>query len=637
MTFLTKIRDSLPGGEASEVEHWFGQSFSRFLVAVAVFPLLVLAVARTTFMLGGQCASWQFWLSVVLTVGLLACGRTVVWRIKGIAVGLFFLFLMAVWTLAPCVVSGGHDNLAYHLPMTWCFVDGWNPLTETTPEALKNAVGLPSEGMWTWHILSVAHPAELFNAVCYFFVRTPLALTYPMVPFLLLPAAAVLWRFFGRLGFGRLCRGLMFAVAGAYALRDNFVFCHVPDMVAGLAGMCVIVTMAEMLVTRRFDRWDVLLYYSLWMMMVKQSALLTCFVFWCLFCVCLAVCFWSSRKQWILRVLLPGGVLALAFLFFSASPYLSSWRTYGHPLYPAYTVDAEKYPAYDITWDFRCRNGDARAMGHVAHFLNAYVSASLVRSYYAWLYHRDAWTPYCRTWRLTNVPTVGRMSPLRPADRLLLLTAVLVLLLWGGRPLRWVLAFLAVGLFCFPTPYVGYLRYAPWVLLLYMTAVGVAVRQIGRSVGEGRMMRWGCIAGIAGCAALGVFHGAKPMAHALAGWQTFSRSSDAVLYFNADSPQFANALRFFVRHQRTLRHAEVRAADTMNRDWQMLIPDYAWFVTQPCTDTVENLFRRASRSPSRLRRYLNYVGMLPRLWLYEFPKTVVARLGMLFRDDAGRD
>ena len=44
-----------------------------------------------------------------------------------------------------------------------------------------------------------------------------------------------------------------------------------------------------------------------------------------------------------------GGALAALFLVVCANPYLTSWRHYGHPLYPVYSVDEARFPSHDLT------------------------------------------------------------------------------------------------------------------------------------------------------------------------------------------------------------------------------------------------------------------------------------------------
>ena len=69
-----------------------------------------------------------------------------------------------------------------------------------------------------------------------------------------------------------------------------------------------------------------------------------------------------------MRLTFCAGLLGGGLLWICSSPYLTSWAHYGHPLSPAYTVDEERFPVYDITGDFKNRNADAEAMGYLGYF-----------------------------------------------------------------------------------------------------------------------------------------------------------------------------------------------------------------------------------------------------------------------------
>ena len=142
------------------------------------------------------------------------------------------------------------------------------------------------------------------------------------------------------------------------------------DAAVCFGGVGVLAAMARHLAGERGTTAP-LLAMSFWMMTAKQLGLYACFVFWLCFA---AILLWRTRGRafaW-----LAGCGVGLTALFFvvCASPYLTAWRAYGYPLYPAFTVDEARFPTRDLTQDFHMANADAEAMGRVGAFVNAYLS-----------------------------------------------------------------------------------------------------------------------------------------------------------------------------------------------------------------------------------------------------------------------
>lgn len=264
----------------------------------------------------------------------------------------------------------------------------------------------------------------------------------------------------------------MLCEGGLVCLRGGVV-----DGVVFLSATALLAAMLRYLSTRA--GLGEMLLFSCWMMTSKQLGLLTCFVFWCCFA---AVFLWQTRAQFwqsCLRLGAWGLLLTSALCFICFAPYFTSARTYGHPLYPAYSGDSVRFPTYDITGDFRDRNADAQQMGHLGLFANAFLSARLTQRFYAWRLNQTDFRPRCRVWWQDDPRREACGSPLSSLPRVLYLTAFLLLCCAPNRDLRRLAWFALAGLFCIPTPYLGYVRYTPWIAALPILACAQSLQWLG--------------------------------------------------------------------------------------------------------------------------------------------------------------
>lgn len=460
----------------------------RFERGILVFPVAVTVLAALAFLLGGCAAAWQWWLPVVGIGGWMmwGCGRS---RLGGLLACSFFLvLLMGIWVAAGMLMPvAGIDNIAYHLPATRLLIEGWNPVFAPTPETLATTMGVNPWEMRQWHVLFMSKAVWMFNAVAYTFTRAPFGLLVPLFPFLFLAAAGQVWRLLRGNPWGVRLMGIVFLWIWAPGCSG------IVDAAVCLGGVGLLATMARRLIGERGTELP-LLCMSFWMMTAKQTGLLACFVFW----VCFSVVLLVRERGVVVRFLAKmGGVVTLLFLMVCASPYLTSWAHYGHPLYPAYSVDEDKHPTYDITADFRICNKDARTMGHLGSFINAYLSPTLARAYYNWKLHREDYAPNRYVWRQGHENYNSKSNPNTPLQtktRLLLLMAFVTVAMLGGRRLRFVWITAGVGLLCVPTAYLGYLRYAPWLAGIKALAVcSVFVWANTRLPRSARPLLWGAV------------------------------------------------------------------------------------------------------------------------------------------------
>ncbi|HIV09362.1 MAG TPA: hypothetical protein IAC79_04535 [Candidatus Spyradenecus faecavium] len=589
-----------------------------------VFPLAVVLLATAAFWFGGTCAPWQTLGGGGISLLAASLDRRVLWkeRLRGMA--LFLLCLAIVWVLSGCLAENAFDNARYRHPVTRLLMLGWNPIETATPEAL-NALGLAPVGdLPVWHVLFITHAVEVFNASFGLFLGTPFNVALPILFFVVPMALVPIWRLGRDLGWERLsCFVAVMCVLGAVPRLCGAMDSAV-DVVVGVCGAGMIAAMVR--ITRGEREWWTLLGCSLWMITAKQGALLTCFVLWVVFSLALL---WRSRTIWVRRLAQLTGCavfLGVGMLWICAAPYITSWAHYGHPLYPAYTVDAEQFPAYDITWDFEIRNDDARAMGHVGHFFNAYVSSSLTRAYYAWKTGKADFMPYCQVWEQENAGGLGAANS--ASVRVLLLASFLVILLFG-RGVRLIALLCAVGLFCFPTSFLGYPRYIPWVAILHGMAAGIVAHWAIR-----RVPKWKIGPVFAGCLglwglSLTVMYIAVMIDYRLELTQAL-RSPGVKAVVLAGGEENAN-LYLLCKQEPALQRVEILPAKWEGEGLRRFsLPSFS-AVLKEGAEPPPSLYREASGQPTRMGRYLRYALFVPRTYLVSLPKLMWWRIESLWR------
>ena len=611
--------------------------------AVLFFPVAVTVLAAVALLCGGRVAAWQWWVATAAAFAWLALWRGAGMRARLAACGAFAVVLAGIWVAAGCVVSpGGSDNAVYHLPAIRLLIEGWNPVYAPTPEALAASMGVEPWETRLWHLLSMPKGVWMFCAVAHLFTGAPFALLLPLWPFLFLAAAGQVWRLTRPMGWG--------ARLAAVALLWAWAPAHggITDAAVCLGGVGVLAAMARALAGERGVALP-LVCLSFWMMVSKQVGLLACFVFWACFA---AVLLWRARWAAVPRLAAFGGVLMALFLVVCANPYLTSWRHYGHPLYPMVSADEARFPAHDLTEDFSICNADAQAMGHVGSFVNAYLSPWLAARYYEWRLGRGDFAPNRYVWWQTN-PEACEAAPLPAGERWGLLAAFAAVALFGGRRLRFVWVAAAVGLFAFPAVYFGFLRYAPWVALVKALGVAATADWAARRLPKaGRAAVWGALAlavGVVGGRA--ALYAAIQIDQAEQMREVLRRSPPKVLrmcmyggdrsleaaarhgYPSIDPATFGDRsqivllnLRLLTRQVPALRGAEVRRMSLEelavfppgpNEEFRMG-PDYdpkAW-----------SGWARNAANPNRLARYLNYPALVLRAYFVSLPGNVLARL-----------
>lgn len=545
---------------------------------------------------------------------------------------LFLFYLVLVWVLAGCLAENGLDSRLYRHPTIRLLMEGWNPIASSTPEALQ-ATGLVDVGeVKVWHVLFISRALEVFCGAFGLFLQAPYNVALPILFFIMPVGVAALWRFAREEGQSRFARCVMLVVLVGWLMWMFAGLETACDLLIAFSGIGVVTSMVRIL--RGRQAWGTLLVCSLWMTTAKQSALPACFGLWVVFsCVAL----WRSGAKWrwwIVRLALCAGLLGGGLLWICASPYLTSWLHYGHPLYPAYTVDEERFPAYDITYDFKLRNEDAAAMGHVGYFCNAFVSPVLTRAYYVWKLEKPDFRPYCETWGQGNPKGRGFDSPVSVSTRTALVVAVVLVFVLGGPWTRFVGGLCVLTLFFLPTQYIGYVRYTPWVALLGGLAAGTTVDWLRRFVPRCRL---GIVVGI-GCIAYGaltfVMQVAVQIDYQLEIQQALRKPGIRALVAEdgaiVKGVTQAN-LRLICKQEPFLKDAELLPTEWKGDGLRRFaLPGFS-AVLKKGPEPPPSLYREAAGQPTRVGRYLRYALFVPRTYLVSLPKLMWWRIESLWR------
>lgn len=603
--------------EKGHVRECFLGGFRVFEVGILVFPVLATLLVAVAFLLGGYCDIWQWWGAVI---GACLCmlgmpGASIRERWGGVVVFLFLLLFL--WILAGCWAGQSVDESEYRFPAIRMMMLGWNPVH--SPSWEKTVWGLEAfEGCRAWHVFYMARGVEMFCALFALALKAPLALSLGLPALLLAP---VIRSILGVPGFSK--RNLVVVTllfGGGLALPEGVV-----DNVICLAAVGLLVSMYRVLCGRSIP-WLRLFVFSFWMMVAKQSGLCTCFVFWALFSV--AWC-WQRRAGIFCAVrplfLLCVG-LASAFLLVGLSPYVTSWRNHGHPLWPTYTKASEEAPC-DLTADFLIRNSDAQKMGHVGLFVNAYVSETLSLAFYRVWHGVRIFSPHCQTWRQGNGAGTSATSPTNPSTRILLVCSTMLILLLGCRRERWFLVLPWGGLFLFPSWYLGYLRYVPWWTVLPMFASLVALRKVESFLGS---YFWGLCVLLAGCG-IGAFL-FRQVPAIDAAWELAPYLVERrILHLGATKSENRFNLMLLKESHPALRDASVLEIDAPNAlgEAQVFRPflfPQVGFVVDEMEHPRRASLAKVNENPVRARRYICYLTLIPRVYLVELPALVGLRL-----------
>ena len=433
---------------------------------ILVFPVLVVMIVATTFLFpAGRCGAWQWWLAVAFTSAL-CFYKAKDWR-RGFAVsGSFILALGCLWmTTKITITSGWDDTLRYHQPAIRMMIDGWNPVWQGTFEGIEKSVGISPDWMNAYHVISMPRGVWYFCASAFFFTKATYNLLFPLFPILFISVTYVVCRVFKNLGWVYKS-AIALLILGLIPSHGSIV-----DTTVALGAIGLLLSMYYYLKNGRWS-WLYLIIFTFWMAISKQTALLHCCVFWTVF-----VAINILRKDWksLRNVSVVGCIAFSLFAVASVSPYFSAYKNFGHPLYPRYSGNEEKYPPKNITADFFVRNEDAAAMGHLGAYINAFVSRNLAHKYYKIKLDKPDFLPISQTWWQSNRNHATEGTPTYLHYRIEFCLALVILLVWGSLGARFVALAVVAGTLAMPTEMIGYTRYTPWALFVCALCIPVAV------------------------------------------------------------------------------------------------------------------------------------------------------------------
>lgn len=418
------------------------------MIALYLFPVLVVLLTTLSFMAGGAVSVWQWWAAFAIAVGIGFFRRP--WRegVRGMVI-LFCAMLATCMLSGMMIAPGWRDEVWCHLPAVRLLAAGWNPLEVRAPEAFQSAYGFGLSDMKLLHVLFQPKAVWIFNAVAGSFTRDFLCPMLPILVFLFSVTLVEVWHGLkSSVGHRALAAVVLYAVIPTLA-------CAV-DAVVALAAIGLLMSMWSA-IARKGVRPLSLTVFTFWLCAAKGSGIAQAAVYWSVFVV-VVLCRRLPSRQ-VIGSLAVSLALALTVCF---SPFVTSWVDYGHPLYPNRTADAEKFPAVDLLADFLTdRNDDAREMGYWGTFVYAYVSPALSNAYYA----RKTGRPDFQAKRSVNkhYPTdcQDQTFAVDPSVRIVFWICIAILSVWGSAAGRMVSGMVLLSLLAVPYPLFGYLRYAP--------------------------------------------------------------------------------------------------------------------------------------------------------------------------------
>lgn len=577
-------------------------AFDLFSVQTLIFPVVVVLIVALTFLFGGAIGAWQWWTAVLLTsfFPFLSSSGKIPVRSNI----LFAIVLFSLWMASGMFLLGNTDELRYHQPAIRMMIEGWNPVWHNILTDVGSMFGLDLGSMRIYHVVSMPHGAWYFNAAAYAFCRNPFSVMFVILPTLFLGMLSSLWRQFEDVHV--LKRVLL--LVGAFAISNFYVL--VLDSCIAVCGVALIVTMWNVLRTDKW-LWLDLIVFSFWMCVLKQPSCLHCFIFWVAFACVLLYKRTNERRKILLRLSVAAMLLASLFTIVCASPYLSSWRDFGHPLYSRYS-GKDEWPPVNITDDFLTRrNADAASMSHCGAWLNAFVSPSITRLYYRIKTRRQAFAPRCGNWE-------GENSPLTTLVRYLFIVPILLLLIFGRREDRFVAMAVVIATMAIPTEMIGYKRYVPWLFVPSLLLVPLLARTQRRSVAFVCATTFFCVSAYAGANALVV--GSLYIYHGYGLHSYLARERLDVVY--PAEEEDGNAVLLKRQDRKRLSDTRIVLPNVQTAERSDLVLFYGDFFKVKNSGRVRKEYLSLITSP-RSRRAIEWLRFISAAYFIKLPKLIV--------------
>lgn len=482
-----------PGRSVRETTAFHGStpSFRRWTVpwelAALSFPLAAVFYAAAGFLVGLPVARWQAVCGLATSLLLCLPGPGSAVR-KARKVGAVLVLVVASLALAGLsVMYSNPDAEFYHRPASMLMARGWNPVFDSTPEAVES-FRKPNEGMRVWHVAYLPRAFWIFGAALYRtvgFVEAADALNVLACVLSFFMLSRLLARLVGMSGVTRHAAAVLLAASPAVAA---LMFGGSSD--STFYSLFLIATSAATLYLATGGiQWLAFVVAAFPLIAnLKFTGVVCCGLVTIVYGVgCLQQ--WRSGRagidlpaRWLLAV--TASIALAAVIGFS--PYVTSWVRYGGPFYPAHTFDKRVPVSNRITEDFLSMNEDARRMGHLGRLGYAYLSESITLSAYGKGADGGRFAP--------RFDVSGGVGGFGPVFRFAFVLS-LVLLPWARVGLvGYLLACILLTVVVQPTMYVGYARYVPQLYAFPLLVFLAAARRFGDGLRRSRPS----VAGFAG-------------------------------------------------------------------------------------------------------------------------------------------
>ncbi len=447
-----------------------------------LFPTLSVFFAAVGLLFGVAVSGVWALLGLICTVGLGLVGGGS-YRDGMKRIGWFLLSILIVFLVDQSfVMFSWWDAQAYHLPAAKFLLEGWNPVFESTREALLRATGadystfnafhtayLPRGG-WIWSAITASFTGnlELGDSLILLTAMALGGLAWKVTPLLFGPGRWKTWVFSGLLVFSP---GVMASV-----------FCGAQD---GALYALLLISMLAACAYRKTRATGWLSFVAITPILgcnLKFTGAISLVLSAMVFSLPILWCAFRGKGgprawwKWVAANTV-GFVFALMVGF---SPYLTNWANHGGPFYPEHSFSKNE-PLPAMTADFNLTNDDAAAMGYVGRFVHAYISKSLAQQYYEWKLDKKPFNP---VWHLDQVGGLGT------GFRIIMCLTLLTLCFTRRCGTPWLIAVILLTSLLVPTKMMGYVRYVPqlWLfpVLIAFNAMTVNVPRspwVGRSLG----------------------------------------------------------------------------------------------------------------------------------------------------------
>ena len=410
------------------------------LEAFLVLQLLLgFGLSNACFLIGFSLHAWHFWASFAAVIGLAFrhSRRAGLWMI-----GLNLLMLVLTFYTFTYVHV---DASICHLPISHFLEDGWNPVTESSVEAIRARFadrGLHEINDFpVYHIIAAPKFSQILAAQMQSAFGLFSAGGYALW-FMCFTLAIVAYRFSSSVFRAeRWISSVFAALVCSNTIIAEACFWGLVDYAAYSAIAISAMSLRMWLESK--SRIDLYMFFACVVIAVATKMnTLACVL---LLLVTAAI---LGRKEKDMRSGLL--IFAASLAFFCVIPYwASAWR-YGSPFYPAHSFRAD-VPTVDLTNDF-VGNDDANRMGYIARMVYAWISRPLaVWGCKNW-YSLDGFDPQWR-WAFLSSGLGWMFS--------LMLWSGAVLSLFINRNRTTLVAWALMLAFLFvPVKYIGYSRYA---------------------------------------------------------------------------------------------------------------------------------------------------------------------------------